>query len=125
MNLNELISGQDLEVLDSAVIDGLKELGGDDDPGLVLELVEMFLDDAPKRLEEMSQGLDSGDFQLMQRAAHTLKSSAANMGAMVLSHVAKQMEQAARGEDREGYEGMVEACREAYGASEQALKGIA
>ena len=125
MNLNDLIAGQDLDVLDNEVIDGLRELGGEDDPGLVLELVEMFLDDAPKRLEEMNQGLDCGDFQLMQRAAHTLKSSAANMGAMVLSYVAKQMEAAARSEDREGYEGMVSACREAYGASENALKGIA
>jgi HPt (histidine-containing phosphotransfer) domain-containing protein len=124
MNLNDILEGNSFELLDNAVIDGLRELGGDDDPGLVLELVEIFVDDAPKRIEEMLQGLESGDFTLMQRSAHTLKSSAANMGAMVLSQVCRRMEAAARSEDKPAYEGMVEACREVYARSESALRSI-
>ncbi len=124
MDLNELLEGNQFELLDAEVIESLRELGGDDDPGLVQELIEMFLEDAPQRLDEMLQGLESGDYDLMQRSAHTLKSSAANMGAMVLSQVCKRMEAAAREQNKDSYEGMVEACREAYASSEEAMRNV-
>ena len=111
-------------VLDPDIIEGLRELGGDDDPGLVLELVEMFLDDAPKRLEEMIDGLDREDIELMRRSAHTLKSSAANMGAMFLSQVCRQMEDAARNENVESYRDMFTRCRTAYEQSEEELRKV-
>jgi len=111
-------------VLDTAVIEGLRELGGDDDPGLVLELIEMFLDDAPSRLSEMMQGLEAGDLELMTRSAHTLKSSAANMGAMLLSSICKELEAAARAQDVARYAAMTEACQEIYDRSEKALREI-
>lgn len=111
--------------LDLDVIEGLRELGGDDDPGLVMELIEMFLDDAPERLAEMTQGVDTGDLEMMVRSAHTLKSAAANMGAMLLSHICTEMEAAARDKDAKRYRGMTEACRDAYDDSARALREIA
>lgn len=111
-------------VLDTAVIDGLRELGGDEDPGLVLELIEMFLDDAPSRLSEMMKGLEVGDLELMTRSVHTLKSSAANMGAMLLSSICKEMEAAAREQDVARYAAMTEACRQAYDRSASALREV-
>ena len=110
--------------LDLEVIEGLRELGGDDEPGLVLELIEMFLDDAPERLAEMTQGVDTGDLEMMVRSAHTLKSSAANMGAMLLSQICNAMEVAARDEDARRFRSMTEACRTAYDASARALRQV-
>jgi len=111
-------------VIDMDVIDGLRELGGEEDPGLVLELIEMFLDDAPKRIEEMTRGLECGDLDLMSRAAHTLKSASANMGAVLLSQICKVMEDAARKSDADSYRDMAPTVQSAYSDFEKALRGI-
>ena len=112
----------DPQVLDTEVIEGLRELGGEEDPGLLLELVEMFLDDAPNRLREMEESLSSGDLDTMRRAAHTLKSSSANMGAVLLCQICKDMEQAARDENQDSYREMAAQCLDAYADFEGALK---
>ncbi len=114
----------DPNVLDPVVIEGLRELGGEDDPGLLMELVEMFLDDAPNRLKEMEESMATGDLETMRRAAHTLKSSAANMGSILLSQICSKMEDAARAEDASTYAEMVPGCMSAFGDFEQALRQI-
>jgi HPt (histidine-containing phosphotransfer) domain-containing protein len=83
-------------VLDMRVIQDLRDLGGEDDPGLLLELIDMFLADAPTRMAEIDASLKNGDVKTLERAAHTLKSSCANIGAMGLSALCKQMEEHAR-----------------------------
>lgn len=93
---NETFLGADTGAIDPRVLDELRELGGDDDPGLLLELIDLFLADAPRQLEEMSRGFATNDARLLERAAHTLKSSSANLGAMTLSSLCKRMEEIAR-----------------------------
>jgi HPt (histidine-containing phosphotransfer) domain-containing protein len=88
----------DENLVDMSVIESLKELGGDDDPNLVFELIEMFLSDTPLRMRDIKSALASGDLKLLERAAHTLKSSSANVGALGLSELAKAIEERARGQ---------------------------
>jgi HPt (histidine-containing phosphotransfer) domain-containing protein len=83
-------------VIDMHVIAELRELGGEEDPGLLTELIGMFLADAPARVHDIESGLASGDLKLVERAAHTLKSSSANVGAKKLSAVCKRIEEFAR-----------------------------
>lgn len=78
------------------VIEGLKEIGGEDDPALFVELIGIFLQDAPQRIDELRRALATSDVKLLERAAHTLKSSCANVGATSLSEVCKRMEEHAR-----------------------------
>lgn len=108
-------------VLDMRVIEGLRELGGDDDPGLLLEVIGMFLDDAPTRIAEIRQGLASGDIKLLERAAHSLKSASANVGAMQLSNVCKRIEEIAR-QDKSG--GIAELIPESNKALEDAATAL-
>lgn len=82
--------------IDAQVIQSLRELGGEDDPGLLKELIEMFLQDAPKRIGEIQTALAENDIKLLERAAHTLKSSSANLGAMGLSRICREIEEHAR-----------------------------
>ncbi len=114
----------DPAILDPTVIEGLRELGGEDDPGLLMELVEMFLDDAPNRIKEIEQSMAEGDLDTMRRAAHTLKSSAANMGSIVLSNICAEMEAAARLEDCSKYAAMTPSCVEAFTDFEKALRQL-
>jgi HPt (histidine-containing phosphotransfer) domain-containing protein len=80
-------------ILDPEVIDGLLALGGDDDPGLLGELIEMYLDDAEQRMTVMLAALESGDCETVGKAAHALKSASANMGALEFSKVCLELEQ--------------------------------
>lgn len=83
-------------LLDQRVLQRLKDLGGDDDPGLFLELIDIFLQDAPQRIDEIRRGLEQGDVKLLERAAHTLKSSSANIGALQFAALCKRIEEGVR-----------------------------
>ncbi|MCB1676755.1 MAG: Hpt domain-containing protein, partial [Halioglobus sp.] len=60
-----------------------------------------YLDSAARLMEELGEGAQRGDCQQVQRAAHTLKSSSANIGASHLSACCRTLEHRAR----EGSEG--------------------
>jgi HPt (histidine-containing phosphotransfer) domain-containing protein len=62
----------------------------------------LFLEDTPKRLAELREAMDQGDSEKLERAAHTLKSSSANLGAMVLSGMCKELETMGRAGTVEG-----------------------
>ncbi len=53
----------------------LQRYMGEGDQALVEELVEEFIDDIPQRLDDLHEGLDQPDARLVERTAHTLKSS--------------------------------------------------
>jgi len=89
-------------VLDMGVISTLKELGGDDEPDLFVELVDLFLEDARGNFEALRAALDGCDAQGVERAAHTLKSSCGNVGAAGLSAACFKLEQLGRAGRLEG-----------------------
>jgi HPt (histidine-containing phosphotransfer) domain-containing protein len=84
--------------LDDASLRALGELVGDD-PEVVGSLVDVFLEEAPVRLAELSSGLEAGDAVLVGRAAHTLKSNALTFGALGLADLAQRLELTARSGD--------------------------
>jgi HPt (histidine-containing phosphotransfer) domain-containing protein len=89
-------------VLDMGVIATLKELGGDDEPELFVELVDLFLENAKTNFKALSEALDRADPQAMERTAHTLKSSCGNVGAVGLSEACFKLEQLGRAGRLEG-----------------------
>lgn len=115
---------KDDEVLDSDVIDSLRELGGEDDPELLAELVGLFLSDTPKRIDELLTAVASDDLQGMERAAHALKSSAANLGAMNFSELFRSIESAGRSEDMETARPLVARCQGEFQSVEAALREL-
>ncbi len=85
-------------VLDPVALQALRSLGGDDDPSLFVEVIELYLDDARAHVANMRTALTAGDLRLLERSAHTLKSSSANVGALNFSKLCLELEQAARAE---------------------------
>jgi HPt (histidine-containing phosphotransfer) domain-containing protein len=109
-------------ILDREVLTSLKELGGDDDPGLFLELVNLFLEDTPERLRVLGEALDNGDPTALERAAHALKSSAANLGALSLSGLFRDLETAGREKNLELASSLISRARPEWARVEQALR---
>jgi HPt (histidine-containing phosphotransfer) domain-containing protein len=68
----------------------LADLG--DDPTIIVELIDLFLQDAPTLLADLRRGLAASQAQMAQRAAHTLKSTSASLGAQALAAYCHDME---------------------------------
>ena len=83
------IQGEE-RVIDPKALDRLSKMTGDE--RFVVELIDSYLTSSPKLLADLRQGLDQQDAAKLRRAAHTLKSSSADFGAMTLSGYCKELE---------------------------------
>ena len=79
-------------VLDHSMLDELQEIAGDE----TVRIIGLFLEDAPRLISRLETASTVPDLETMRDAAHTLKSSSANVGAMALSTAAKRVELGAR-----------------------------
>ena len=75
--------------LDPGAISRLRRLGGDD---LVGRMVTIFLKNAPERLRRATAAAAAADAAGVERAAHSLKSMAANIGALELYAMSESIE---------------------------------
>ena len=71
----------------------LRNIGG---ATLVQNVLQLFFANTPLQLEKIKTGILAGDSEAIHHAAHSLKSAAANVGAIQLSKLARTMEHAAR-----------------------------
>lgn len=78
------------------VVEELLSLSDDGDPELLLDLIRLFLEDGPGKITALVQGLRFKDFDKMERAAHSLKGSAGNLGARLLQGTCEKMQLASR-----------------------------
>lgn len=69
----------------------LATCGGDH--ALLRDIVEAFLEECPRRLVELRQALDQEDYELLNRAAHTIKGSMRYFGAPGVFEQAFSLEQ--------------------------------
>ena len=79
-------------LLRAATMTSLREEGED----FLLDLIDLFVTEAPTRLATLAAALAEGNHPVAQRAAHTLKSTAAIFGAEALEAVAAAAERAAQ-----------------------------
>lgn len=109
-------------VLDRELIVSLKEMGGAEDPELFHELVDLFLHETPRLMGDLERALAAGDIRGVEHAAHSLKSSSANLGAVELSSLFREIESAGRRSDLAAAVPLARRAPEAYQRVEGALK---
>jgi HPt (histidine-containing phosphotransfer) domain-containing protein len=80
---------EDGGALDEVVLERLRRLGGD---ALVERMIALFMANARVRLQAAHAAMRSGALEEVGRAAHSLKSSAGNVGAIRLLHLAGALE---------------------------------
>lgn len=89
----------DPRIIDPSALENLRALGSDDNGAFLREIVGIFLADMPERIAELEQGLSSGERERFIRSAHSIKGSAANLGATALRAAAERLEsEASRGQ---------------------------
>ena len=82
--------------IDQEVLDKIRTLERNGAPRLVSRLVGLYLQGTLPLIERMKQARADNDFEALRTAAHTLKSSSANVGAMRLQGLCKELELQAR-----------------------------
>ena len=80
------------ETLDQRALEKLQLLA-EGDTGFLEELIDTFLEDAPKMLSDMQQAVESGAAGALRIAAHNLKANSADLGATALSSLCRQLEE--------------------------------
>ena len=78
--------------LDVKALDNIRALQRPGAPNLLEKIIALYLEDAPKLLQAMRDAAGAGDASALQRAAHTFKSSSANLGAVQLADLCGKLE---------------------------------
>ncbi|HEY9649584.1 MAG TPA: response regulator, partial [Coleofasciculaceae cyanobacterium] len=78
--------------IDANVLSSFRDMVGENADMVLAEMIECYLDDAPKLVSAITQAVHQKNAQKLRQASHTLKSSSATIGAMTLSHLCQQME---------------------------------
>lgn len=79
--------------IDPAAFARLQRVGGRE---LIGKMIDLFLQNTPLRLEALQTGVQAGDWEVVERTAHSMKSSAAHLGLTLLGTGAAQTEVLAR-----------------------------
>ncbi len=87
-----IIVGSSGPAIDKSILSELREIMGAE----FVSLVQVFLEDAPLALERIQVLAAGSNLAALAAPAHTLKSTSANLGALVLSAQAKALELDAR-----------------------------
>lgn len=98
-------------VLDPAALERLARIGGQ---SFLVEMIELFLEHAPQRLATARAAFDAGEITAVYRAAHSLKSTAGNLGARALQDIAEQAEGRASAGDVEALPPLLTEMEERY-----------
>lgn len=78
--------------IDFSKLAALKKMIGENAEKIVAELIDCYTQDTTQLLQTMNNAVDSDDAIALRKAAHTLKSSSATLGAITLSQLSKELE---------------------------------
>ncbi len=76
-------------VLDAGVLQSLRQMGGEQ---ALTQIVNQYLEDAPVSLQGVQDAIATTNPEALRQSAHTLRSSSANLGALTLAELCKQLE---------------------------------
>jgi HPt (histidine-containing phosphotransfer) domain-containing protein len=114
----------EIPVIDLQSIENLRELNPGDNDAFLREIIGIYLDDTPLRLTELDQGLATGDAAKFTRAAHSIKGSSANVGAMTVRSVAETLEHQSAQQGLANVTELIAALRTEYARAEAELRKL-
>ncbi|HEY7909849.1 MAG TPA: response regulator, partial [Thermomicrobiales bacterium] len=111
-------------VLDTATLDDIRAIVGDEGADGLTGLIECFLDDAPRLIAAMHAALDAADAAALQSAAHTMKSTSALFGATALAGLCEALEHRSAAGLLDGAPIRILTIEEAYADVDRAMRRV-
>ena len=91
---------------------------------LVREIVKIFLEDAPLRLRAGRAGAMAGNMDAAGRAAHSLKSTAAALGAVQLKTISARIEELTAANQSQAVDALLDQWDAAFAEAERELSEL-
>lgn len=111
-------------VLDPAVIASLRQLTPPGEPDVLNEVLQLFLEDVPVRIARLRAAWQAGNPVEVQRAAHSLKGSAGNIGATDLLAVCRQLDDHSKSGDLSSLAALVASLDAEYARVEAEIRRL-
>ncbi len=89
-------SGKRASRLDAKALDNIRALQRPGKPDILNKVIGLYLSKSPSLIDAIRHAIEHGDAPAVQMAAHSLKSSSANLGAMELAAHCKELEEKGR-----------------------------
>jgi len=116
--------GKGRDPLDQRTLDSLRALDAKGRSGILVRLIQLYLTRTPELLGQLKEAIDRGDATGTFKAAHSLKSSSANLGAVTLAEICREIETLGRAGTLEGTREKWDLVHAEYAAVEQALAAV-
>lgn len=112
------------EPLDAARWDKLLALQKTTGRDFLSEVINLYINDTPGRLEGLRQALADQDVSTAERLAHSIKGSSSNIGAPIVEHVAAELEDRLAEGSFEGADELLERIKIESGRVCEALEAL-
>ncbi|MBW4474224.1 MAG: response regulator [Stenomitos rutilans HA7619-LM2] len=111
--------------IDPQALELLRNALGEDAREGITELIDCYLAETPKLMQAMNEAACKSDAVALNHAAHTLKSSSACLGAIVVANLCAQLETTSRMGSTEGSATAIKQLEAAYDRARAALQQVA
>jgi len=105
--------------IDKEILERLIKLGGVE---LLNQMIDLFSETVPELLEKAKEAFEADDLKTVERSMHSLKSTAANLGAMQLHSISEEMEYLAVDQGKEKISTLLPMAFEKYNIANTILK---
>ncbi len=107
--------------LDHTLLDNIRGLQGEGDPDFLAEIIDIYLTDSLRTVEEIYHAAVNKNAEQMRLAAHNLKGNSANLGAARLADICLELETMGRSKHLEGVESALPRLESEYQCVRHAL----
>jgi HPt (histidine-containing phosphotransfer) domain-containing protein len=108
--------------LNHAALDELRSLDPDGSAGILAQIINVYLGDAPKLIAQIQTALAAKDIPTMTRHAHSLKSASLSVGASRVGEIASTIESGGRNNNVDDCPALLMALTAEFSAAKQLLQ---
>jgi CheY-like chemotaxis protein len=109
--------------IDCKILADIRNLQSKGTQDILSKVINIYLNDSPKLLQTIHEAVNHSDAPSVQRGAHSLKSSSANLGALTLAALCKELEAMGRSNSIESAAEVLSKLEIEHGMVVNALKG--
>jgi len=114
----------DAAVIDPQALSNLRALNEGDNDEFLREITVIYLEDTPLRIKELDESMAAGDASKFSRAAHSIKGSSANLGAILVRGAAEKLETQSRQSGVGGLVPLVESLKAEFARADTELRKL-
>ena len=104
---DEAVESDTQAVINQESLDNIRQLQQSGRPDLLGKIIVIYIDDSPALLNSLRESISKGDAENVRLTAHRFKSGSANLGAIKLTELCRQLEDMGRNNELTGAASLV------------------